>query len=137
MDLFVLILIKVILCKHLENSRKQGFSGLKLSPLSHQFTFSSKRVKELAQLCSEYEFPIYSHVVYSPGASTGKFVQLAKQFPKTNFIIGHMGFGPADQEAIDTAKSLPNFYLRNLNWKLLEHPRSRKESWLFQSDFWF
>jgi uncharacterized protein len=95
----------------LENSRKQGFSGLKLSPLSHQFTFSSKRVKELAQLCSEYEFPIYSHVVYSPGASTSKFVQLAKQFPKTNFIIGHMGFGPADQEAIDAAKSLPNFFL--------------------------
>ena len=95
----------------LENSRSQGFSGLKLSPLSHQFTFSSKGVKELVQLCSDYGFPIYSHVVYSPGASTAKFIQLAKQFPKANFIIGHMGFGPADQEAIDAAKSLSNFFL--------------------------
>ena len=112
----------------LENSRKQGFSGLKLSPLSHQFTFSSKRVKELAQLCSEYEFPIYSHVVYSPGASTGKFVQLAKQFPKTNFIIGHMGFGPADQEAIDTAKSLPNFYLETSTGNFLNIQEAIKKA---------
>ncbi len=95
----------------LEKARKEGFSGLKLSPLSHQFTFASKGIKELAKLSGDYGFPVYSHVVYSPGASTAKFISLAKQFPKTNFIIGHMGFGPADQEAIEAAKSLPNFYL--------------------------
>jgi predicted TIM-barrel fold metal-dependent hydrolase len=95
----------------LEKSRKLGFKGLKLSPLSHQFSFSSKGVSTLASLCGDYGFPVYSHVVYSPGASTAKFIQLAKQFPKTNFIIGHMGFGPADQEAVEAAKKLSNFYL--------------------------
>jgi predicted TIM-barrel fold metal-dependent hydrolase len=97
--------------EQLENGLKLGFKGLKLSPLSHQFSFASKGVSTLASLCGEYGFPVYSHVVYSPGASTAKFVQLAKQFPKTNFIIGHMGFGPADQEAVEAAKTLPNFYL--------------------------
>lgn len=112
----------------LESSRSQGFSGLKLSPLSHQFTFSSKGIKELAQLCSDYEFPIYSHVVYSPGASTAKFIQLAKQFPKANFIIGHMGFGPADQEAIDAAKSLPNFFLETSTGNFLNIQEAVKKA---------
>lgn len=95
----------------LDKGKKQGFKGLKLSPLSHQFSFASKGVTGLADLCGEYGFPVYSHVVYSPGASTTKFIQLAKQFPKTNFIIGHMGFGPADQEALEAAGNMPNFYL--------------------------
>lgn len=95
----------------LEKGKKQGFKGLKLSPLSHQFSFASKGVTGLSELCGNYGFPVYSHVVYSPGASTTKFIQLAKQFPKTNFIIGHMGFGPADQEALEAARDLPNFYL--------------------------
>ena len=112
----------------LENSRSQGFSGLKLSPLSHQFTFSSKGVKGLVQLCSDYGFPIYSHVVYSPGASTAKFIQLAKQFPKANFIIGHMGFGPADQEAIDAAKSLPNFFLETSTGNFLNIQEAVKKA---------
>lgn len=95
----------------LEKGKRQGFKGLKLSPLSHQFSFASKGVTGLAELCGDYGFPVYSHVVYSPGASTTKFIQLAKQFPKTNFIIGHMGFGPADQEALEAARNMPNFYL--------------------------
>lgn len=97
--------------KQMEKGKKQGFKGLKLSPLSHQFSFASKGITSLADLCGDYGFPVYSHVVYSPGASTAKFIQLAKQFPKTNFIIGHMGFGPADQEALEAAKNLSNFYL--------------------------
>ena len=97
--------------QQLEKGRELGFLGLKLSPLSHQFSFASKGIQSLASLCGDYGFPVYSHVVYSPGASTTKFVQLAKRFPQTNFIVGHMGFGPADQEAVEAAKTLPNFYL--------------------------
>lgn len=97
--------------KQLEDSKKQGFKGLKLSPLSHQFSFGSKGVASLASLCGDYGFPLYSHVVYNPGASTTKFVQLAKQFPKTNFIIGHMGFGPADLEAVEAARKFKNVFL--------------------------
>ncbi|MGI5920723.1 MAG: amidohydrolase family protein [Syntrophomonadaceae bacterium] len=90
---------------------KQGFRGLKLSPLSHQFSFASRTVAALAACCGEHGFPVYTHVVYSPGASTARYIQLARQFPQTNFIIGHMGFGPADQEALQAAIDLDNFFL--------------------------
>lgn len=95
----------------LEKSFQQGFRGLKLSPLTHQFSFAGKGVAALADCCRSYGFPVYTHVVFSPGASTARFVALARQFPETNFILGHMGFGPADQEALEAAAELDNFFL--------------------------
>lgn len=94
----------------LEQAVRKGFRGLKLSPLTHQFSFTSKAVAALATLCGEKGIPLYTHVLYSPGASTAKFVELARQFPKTTFILGHMGFGPADPTAVEGAM-LDNFYL--------------------------
>ncbi len=90
---------------------QQGFRGLKLSPMSHQFSFASKAVAALAACCGEYGFPVYSHDVFSPGASTFRFISLARQFPKTYFILGHMGFGPANREGLEAAAELDNFYL--------------------------
>ncbi|NMB24061.1 MAG: amidohydrolase family protein [Firmicutes bacterium] len=88
-----------------------GFRGLKLSPLSHQFSFASKAVAELVEICGEHGFPVYSHVLYNPGASTERYVSLARKFPGTNFILGHMGFGPADQDGLRAAIELDNFFL--------------------------
>jgi len=103
----------------MEKSFKQGCRGLKLSPLSHQFSFASKAVASLASCCGDYGYPVYTHVVFSPGASTTRFVALAKQFPKTNFILGHMGFGPADQEALEAAAKLDNLFLETSSGSFL------------------
>ena len=97
--------------KALEQGSREGYKGLKLSPMTHQFSFASKAVSDLASACEGYGFPVYTHVLFSPGASTSKFVALAKQFPRVNFILGHMGFGPADQEGLEAAARLNNFYL--------------------------
>lgn len=89
----------------------RGFRGLKLSPMTHRFSFAGVPVAALAACCGEHGRPLYSHVVFSPGASTTRFVALARQFPRTNFILGHMGFGPADREAAEAAAELDNLYL--------------------------
>jgi len=103
----------------LEKGFKSGFRGLKLSPMTHQFSFSSKAVAELAATCGLHSFPVYSHVVFSPGSSTTKYIALAKQFPKTNFILGHMGFGPADREGLEAAMELDNFFLETSSGSFL------------------
>lgn len=90
---------------------KEGFRGLKLSPMSHQFSLAGKSVAALAACCGDHGFPLYTHVVFSPGASTTRFISLARQFPGTNFILGHMGFGPADREGLEAARELENVYL--------------------------
>lgn len=103
----------------LEKYLSSGFRGLKLSPMTHQFSFASKSVAELAACCGDYGFPVYAHVVYNPGAATARYVALARQFPRTNFILGHMGFGPADQEGLAAATELDNFFLETSNGSYL------------------
>jgi Predicted metal-dependent hydrolase of the TIM-barrel fold len=103
----------------LEKGFKDGFRGLKLSPMTHQFAFASKAMAELAACCGDHGFPVYSHVVFNPGSCTAKFVQLAKQFPRTNFILGHMGFGPADREGLEAASKLENFFLETSSGSFL------------------
>lgn len=95
----------------LDNALRQGSRGLKLSPMSHMFSFASKAVADLVALCAHYEAPVYTHTLYNPGASTERFVSLAKQFPQVNFVLGHMGFGPADQDGLQAAVELDNFFL--------------------------
>jgi len=97
----------------LSQAVENGFVGLKLAPMVHQFSLSSKMVYELADLCGNLNIPFYTHVVFSPAASTKKMFQLAKEFPKTTFILGHMGFGPSDMDAIAYAKQLANLYLES------------------------
>lgn len=123
----------------LENSFKEGFRGLKLSPLSHQFSFASKAVAAMAECCGSYGYPVYSHVVYSPGAGTTRFIALARQFPKTNFILGHMGFGPADREALEAAVELSNLFLETSTGNFLHIKeatrRAGPEKIIFGSEF--
>lgn len=95
----------------LTESFRRGSRGLKLSPMTHEFSFASKTVADLASCCGCHGYPVYAHVVFSPGASTARFVALARQFPETNFILGHMGFGPADQEGLEAAAELDNMFL--------------------------
>ncbi|RHK58905.1 hypothetical protein DW054_16710 [Dorea formicigenerans] len=95
----------------LENAKNKGFVGLKLAPMVHQFSLSSRIVRELADICGELQIPFYSHVVFSPAASTKKFCTLVEEFPKTTFILGHMGFGPADREAIEYAYNHENMFI--------------------------
>lgn len=112
----------------LEKSFGRGFRGLKLSPLTHQFSFAGKTVAVLADCCGNYGYPVYTHVVFSPGASTARFVALARQFPKTNFILGHMGFGPADQEALEAAAELDNFFLETSTGSYLHIKEAAKRA---------
>jgi predicted TIM-barrel fold metal-dependent hydrolase len=99
--------------KTLEDGFRHGCRGVKLSPQVHQFPFGLPVLDEVAEACGGRGFPVYTHVLLSPGSTTADFAALARRHPRTNFIIGHMGFGPADADAIDFAAELPNLYLES------------------------
>lgn len=88
-----------------------GCRGVKLAPLVHRFAFNEPVLADAAEECGRRGFPVYSHVVPSPGATTGDFAAFAQRHPTTSFILGHMGFGPGDADAIDLAAQIPNLYL--------------------------
>jgi predicted TIM-barrel fold metal-dependent hydrolase len=99
--------------QELGDAVRRGFVGLKLAPIVHKFALTSDAVFELAEACGELNIPLYSHVVFSPGASTEKFAALARAFPRTKFVLGHMGFGPADIDAIEVAHDCENVVLES------------------------
>jgi predicted TIM-barrel fold metal-dependent hydrolase len=89
----------------------RGCRGLKLAPIVHRFLFNEPVLDEAAEECGRRGFPVYTHVLPQPGGTTADFAALAKRHPGTSFIVGHMGFGPADMDAIELATQMPNFYL--------------------------
>jgi predicted TIM-barrel fold metal-dependent hydrolase len=97
--------------EQLQWAKQNGFSGLKMAPMVHQFSLLGETSKALAVLCGDLGLPFYTHVLPLPSASTASIGILAKEFPRTNFVIGHMGFGPLDVEAIELASVLDNVFL--------------------------
>jgi len=91
--------------------KNKGFVGLKLSPTSHRFSFFDKNVQALMDLAGDLEVPVYAHTSMGEGISTDSYAECAKMHPKTNFIIGHMGFGASDIDALYHAKDNENLYL--------------------------
>ncbi len=94
-----------------EKALKRGFLGLKLAPLVHQFSLTCPTVHGLLDVCRASGAPVYTHTVFSPAASTRKVGLLARRYKDVVFVIGHMGFGPVDQEAIGLAASCDNVFL--------------------------
>ena len=95
----------------MEEGFRHGCRGVKLAPIVHQFTFADPVLTDVAAACGERGFPVYSHVIPKPGTTTADFAAFAGRHPGTRFILGHMGFGPADTDAIDAAAELGNLYL--------------------------
>jgi hypothetical protein len=95
----------------LQEGFAHGCCGVKLAPLVHRFAFTEPVLQDVAAACAERGFPIYAHVLPIPGTTTADYAAWARRCPRTHFILGHMGFGPADGEAIDLAAELPNLYL--------------------------
>ena len=94
-----------------ETAIAKGCTGVKLNPIAFRFSFSGEVLDEMAVECGKRGIPIYSHVVFDPGANTQKYGSFARRHPGTNFILGHMGFGSCDGNAFKLAAELPNFYL--------------------------
>lgn len=97
----------------LRDGLERGCRGVKFAPIVHQFAFNSSTINEIAACCAEHGFPVYSHVMPNPGMTTADYAELARRCPNTNFILGHMGFGPADADAIEFAAELDNFFLES------------------------
>jgi uncharacterized protein len=99
--------------EELERLFVAGRRGLMITPIVHPFSFGDPEVAALASLCADHDVPLYSHVAYRPGALTSDFLNLARQFPKTNFILEHMGMGPSDELAAIAAAEVDNFFVES------------------------
>lgn len=99
-------------CEEFENAVKyRGFSGLKLAPIVHKFSYHSETVINLAKICEDMNLPMYIHSTHLPESNTLSVKELALKCPKTKIILGHMGCGNSDMEAVEAAISCRNLFL--------------------------
>lgn len=99
---------------------QSGCRGLKLHPIIQDFHPESRECLEIVEEFSQYHLPILFHsgrtAYYVPESESESFAHLENytkvlaSFPKTKFILGHMGMFEA-QKAIEMAQVLENVYL--------------------------
>jgi predicted TIM-barrel fold metal-dependent hydrolase len=102
---------KAVALRMMEDGFRHGCRGVKLAPNVHRAHFDEPVLAEAAAACSERGFPVYSHVLPDAGMTTADYAAFARRHPGTSFILGHMGHGPGDVDAIDLAAELENVYL--------------------------
>lgn len=70
-----------------EDAIRNGFSGLKLSPMNHQFSLSSSVVKELAKLCGELNVPFIRMYYSARQLIQRRFICLQKNLLKQILLL--------------------------------------------------
>jgi predicted TIM-barrel fold metal-dependent hydrolase len=69
-----------------------GYVGLKLHPVYQQFAFDQPVVFPLIEAAESLGIPVTAHLdLRVPGCEPWRMVSLARRYPKTTFIMAHMG----------------------------------------------
>ncbi|MBN2540279.1 MAG: amidohydrolase family protein [Bacilli bacterium] len=84
--------------------------GIKFHPYHSQIRFDDDRVLAYIRIAKKYDLPVVTHTASSIESSPRLVYEVAKQFPKVNFVMVHMGLGTNNLEAIDLISRLPNLY---------------------------
>ncbi|MEN6316325.1 MAG: amidohydrolase family protein [Clostridiaceae bacterium] len=96
-----------MLKKYLE----KGLKGLKLNPKLQGFLLNSSLVKPLIRVAEEYRIPVYFHTGTLINSEPFQLRELALEFPKVNFIMGHSGNTDFWTDVAYSVKGVRNIYL--------------------------
>ena len=100
-------------CQAIERFAAAGVRGLKLHPfLEGAFAINDRRlIHPLMEVAGAHKLLVLFHCGESWAATPGLLADLAMDFPKVNFVCGHMGLIGFHTEAVAFARRLENFYL--------------------------
>ncbi|MFW9924793.1 MAG: amidohydrolase family protein [Candidatus Thorarchaeota archaeon] len=115
--------------KMVEAYKKWHYKGIKLHQCIIPFSNNGPEVKKIAQFAQENTLPVFIHVFSSKEAD--RLIDLAREFPKTNFIIAHlMGF----DNVFRKGKDLSNIYFDISPYYITSNKRILKAVKQFGSD---
>lgn len=84
--------------------------AMKMHPYYSKTAFDDARVEEYIRIAEKYNLPFIIHTGGCDEADPKRVYNVAKKFPKVNFIMAHMGLGTDNSEAIELICRLPNLY---------------------------
>ena len=92
------------------NDNRRYIRAIKFHPYHSNVPFDGKETEPFIELAQHYGLPAVIHTGGSDAASCLRVYNAAKRFPKTKFVMVHMGLGTDNSEAIELISRLPNLY---------------------------
>lgn len=84
--------------------------GIKVHPVHSFISFNSPSVEEYIKLAEQFDLPMLVHTGNSVESSCQGVYEMAVKYSNVKFILGHMGLGTDNQEAIRMIKERKNLY---------------------------
>lgn len=84
--------------------------GLKIHPVHSLINVNSPQVEPYLELAERFDLPILVHTGTSPESTCQSVYECAVKHPNIKFILGHMGLGTDNSEAIKLIKKQQNLY---------------------------
>ncbi len=84
--------------------------GIKLHTVHSLMNINSPQVIPYLQLAERFDLPVLVHTGTSPESTCNTVYECAVKHPNIKFILGHMGLGTDNSEAIKLIKKQPNLY---------------------------
>jgi uncharacterized protein len=86
--------------RELRRALEAGLAGLMLHSLYQGFRLSDPLVDPLLEVAAEYGVPVYVHTGTAGVAEPLHAAELARRFPRINFIMGHAGSSDYGEDAV-------------------------------------
>ena len=90
------------------NDNRKYIKAIKFHPFHSNVPFDSVAMEPFIELAQHYGLPVVVHTGGSDAASCVRVYNMAKRFPKTRFVMVHMGLGTDNKEAIELVARQPN-----------------------------
>ena len=84
--------------------------GIKVHPVHSFISFNSPSVEEYVKLAEQFDLPVLVHTGDSVESSCEGVYEMALKYPDVKFIMGQMGLGTDNQQAIQMIKERKNLY---------------------------
>ena len=84
--------------------------GIKLHPVHSLININSPQMEPYLQLAERFDLPVLVHTGTSPESTCESVYECAVKHPNIKFILGHMGLGSDNSDAIKFIKKQPNLY---------------------------
>ncbi len=97
--------------KELERAFSEGLTGLMLHAPYQGFRLSDHIVDPLLTVAEKYQAPVYAHTGTAGLAEPLHVIELARRFPKLNFIMGHSGSSDYSEDVVFAKEFLDNVWL--------------------------
>ena len=84
--------------------------AVKFHPYHSALDFDEKEMIPYIELAQEFNLPVLTHTGTGQNDHPQKVFNMAKKFPKVNFVMVHLGLGSDNSEAIELASKVDNLY---------------------------